>query len=713
MTFTKWKGTKGEYEIGSPMDGGAPGGWFTGFIVDSSTIAPMWARRAVHGRMEEKLMPDFDFDTRTPQEASEPNRPRMRLIANRLNRLLSAAKLRVWSMASTLRRSLMTNKLRNLLIGGVLIFVVAPASVGLLLYSLGRTNYPQQAEYLNGKIVFEYTSESGTRIWTMNADGSNMTPVKESVDGENVALSPDGEKIAFTEINEKVDTSASASASASASGPPTISVPHVFVKNAGGSDKNRLLNSPAAEPAWSPAGQQIAVSSDEKWSTEGLESGKCDIYVVDLDGSDPPKRLTGESGCETDPAWSPDGAEIAFSCPRQRTYDICVVNADGSGTRRRLTDDPGADAEPSWSPSGSEIAFTHYSHDGDTDIRKTNVDGSGNALLTFSPLSEAEPTWSPDGEQISFVRYSLAVEGYAESPMAIYKMDSDGTDPVLIKNFEKPVAHNPAWWGTPQQDVGVEQATEEVHTEQAMKDWQALPEAELQTYMDQINRLVQEENLRESEEDSSVRRLAKKETLDLLRRLDKSRKEELVRFLAEADVVQILDLSEVDLNDTNLSGVDLSGAHMHFTALHGANLNGANLSDADLSEANLTNTDLSNANLSGANLYGAGLDDAVLSSANLSHANLKYSEVNDATLTNADLRGTDLSDVYLYSSDLSGANLSGANLSGALLPHANLSGATGVTEQSLERQILPEASYGLDGTTMPDGSIHPCVRPCT
>jgi uncharacterized protein YjbI with pentapeptide repeats len=296
--------------------------------------------------------------------------------------------------------------------------------------------------------------------------------------------------------------------------------------------------------------------------------------------------------------------------------------------------------------------------------------------------------------------------------MAIYKMDSDGTDPVLIKEFEKPVAHNPVWWGTPQKDFGVEQATEEVHTEQAMKDWQALPDAELRTYMDQINRLVQEENLRESEEDSPVRWLAKKKTLDLLRRLDKSHKEELVRFLAEADVIQILELSEVDLNNINLSGADLSGAHMHFTALHGANLNGANLSNADLHEANLTYTNLSHANLSGANLYTAALNDAVLSSANLSNANLKYGEVFEANLSNANLRGADLSDAYLYSSDLSGANLSGANLSGANLRHANLSGATGVTEQSLERQILPEASDGLDGATMPDGSIHPCVRPC-
>jgi uncharacterized protein YjbI with pentapeptide repeats len=84
-------------------------------------------------------------------------------------------------------------------------------------------------------------------------------------------------------------------------------------------------------------------------------------------------------------------------------------------------------------------------------------------------------------------------------------------------------------------------------------------------------------------------------------------------------------------------------------------------------------------------------------SANLSHASLKYGEVNDANMSKTDLGGTDLSDAYVYSTKLSGADLSGAILSGA----------TGVTAQRLERQILPEASYGLEGVTMPDGSTHP------
>ena len=86
----------------------------------------MWARRATHGRMEEKLMPDFD--TRKPQGSNEPNRPPMTLLANRLSRLLSASKGRILSMAGMLRHSLMANKLRSLLLGAILLF-------GLLIYS--------------------------------------------------------------------------------------------------------------------------------------------------------------------------------------------------------------------------------------------------------------------------------------------------------------------------------------------------------------------------------------------------------------------------------------------------------------------------------------------------------------------------------------------------------------------------------------------------
>jgi Pentapeptide repeats (8 copies) len=74
-------------------------------------------------------------------------------------------------------------------------------------------------------------------------------------------------------------------------------------------------------------------------------------------------------------------------------------------------------------------------------------------------------------------------------------------------------------------------------------------------------------------------------------------------------------------------------------------------------------------------------------------------------LAEADMvQSPDLSEV-----DLSGVNLSGVELSGAILVHANPSGAIGVTEQTLERQIVDAdgPSYGLEGATMPTGRSTP------
>ncbi len=74
-----------------------------------------------------------------------------------------------------------------------------------------------------------------------------------------------------------------------------------------------------------------------------------------------------------------------------------------------------------------------------------------------------------------------------------------------------------------------------------------------------------------------------------------------------------------------------------------------------------------------------------------------------ATLRKAILHEADLSGARLQGADLVGADLSGAKLRTAFLDEADLTGATGITSEELEKQtIMP-----LQGTTMPDGSIHP------
>ncbi len=186
--------------------------------------------------------------------------------------------------------------------------------------------------------------------------------------------------------------------------------------------------------------------------------------------------------------------------------------------------------------------------------------------------------------------------------------------------------------------------------------------------------------------------VARARTLSILRRLDADgeRKNSVVRFLIDAELIQGLDLlkdanliranlSDAYLFEANLSGANLSDAYLFEANLSGANLSGANLSGANLSGANLSGANLSGANLSGANLLGANLSGANFSGANLSKAHLDLANLSEANLLEASLPGANLSGANLFRANLSGAYLEGANLS-----KAHLEGAKGLTPMQIK-----------------------------
>jgi uncharacterized protein YjbI with pentapeptide repeats len=257
-----------------------------------------------------------------------------------------------------------------------------------------------------------------------------------------------------------------------------------------------------------------------------------------------------------------------------------------------------------------------------------------------------------------------------------------------------------------------QQALEErrAEAEQELAEQRAQDEA-LQAYLDQMGTLLLERDLRNSQEDSEVRTLARARTLTVLGRLDPARKAQVIQFLVEAELVQSVDDRDPIVA---LSGVDLSHAELSETDLSGANLSNANLSNADLSEATVawppqpadvrggplpaaphpipsapwvTEADLSAADLSDADLSEANLRGAALSGASLRGADLSSANLNDADLTAA----------FLNDADLSGENVVGY-LYGADLDLANLRGAKGITNEELLLQAV-----SLDGAIMPNG----------
>ncbi len=198
-------------------------------------------------------------------------------------------------------------------------------------------------------------------------------------------------------------------------------------------------------------------------------------------------------------------------------------------------------------------------------------------------------------------------------------------------------------------------------------------EERLQAYLEDMARLLIDEDLLDSAEDDESRFLARARTLAVLREAGDDQKQVVVSFLAESGIAGSRNGADpvVSLANANLAGADLAQVDY---------LEGADLTEADLSNASIIK-ELDGANLTRAQLDGADLTDVLLRRAYL----------NDSDLTNANLKRANLREANLEDADLTGADLS----------EADLEGATGVTVEELEEQAA-----SLETAIMPGGTEH-------
>jgi Tol biopolymer transport system component len=206
--------------------------------------------------------------------------------------------------------------------------------------------------------------------------------------------------------------------------PTTFDPADIFVINTDGTGKTLIHSSATYDtnPAWSPDGTQIACST-----ASGSGVG---IAVMNADGSNV-RVLTGPDGSPLDynPAWSPDGSKIAFTAGSGDAID--VMNADGSDRRRLVTQTVGeAYNHLSWSPDGSRIAVetTRPQQSGSADrleIWVMNADGSNFVRLTNNSVPDRHPDWTPNAQKILFARDNSFNGG-------IFTINPDGSGEMRI-----------------------------------------------------------------------------------------------------------------------------------------------------------------------------------------------------------------------------------------------------------------------------------------
>ena len=167
---------------------------------------------------------------------------------------------------------------------------------------------------------------------------------------------------------------------------------NLFTIPASGGEPTQLTHTREFErhPAWSPDGAEIAF-------TRGQMMENIDVWVMAADGSGE-RRLTEHPERDAHPAWSPDGGTIAFLSQREGDLAIWLMDSADGGNKRRLV----KGKEPAWSPDGKRISFTSGDFDDNDEIYIIDVDGSNMRRVTANRHYDWNSSWSPDGARLAF-----------------------------------------------------------------------------------------------------------------------------------------------------------------------------------------------------------------------------------------------------------------------------------------------------------------------
>jgi imidazolonepropionase-like amidohydrolase len=195
------------------------------------------------------------------------------------------------------------------------------------------------------------------------------------------------------------------------------------------------------DPAWSPDGNQLAYSSDKGGVLPQL-------WIRDMKtGQD--RQLTRLSTQPTDPAWSPDGKRIAFLDVdgMWRASGISVVDV-ASGTVTRIHQSIFAPGKPAWSPDGKRVAlamvapYSRRFREGTNQVLSISAEGGSDQwfapvpLLSIDSRGDCGPAWSPDGTKMAAIY---------EGVLAVWPVSPSGQPLGPPRHITTEMAHSPSW----------------------------------------------------------------------------------------------------------------------------------------------------------------------------------------------------------------------------------------------------------------------------
>jgi dipeptidyl aminopeptidase/acylaminoacyl peptidase len=236
------------------------------------------------------------------------------------------------------------------------------------------------------------------------------------------AISPDGRRVAWVEDVSAGEQTTAIYLRTIAS--PATDTHRVTASNDGRGHRDDGL-------AWAADGHTLAFLSDNG------SPGQQQVYVIDVDGNAPARRVTSVKGQLAQPHWSPDGKQIAVLFVAGSTQgtgalvaykpDAGVVGDVVEEQRIAIVDLTTGDVREvspanmfvydyDWSPDGQAFAAEAVEGSGTNNywiaqLYVVRADSGKTTSIWKPPLQIAGPRWSPDGRSIAVIHGIMSDEG--------------------------------------------------------------------------------------------------------------------------------------------------------------------------------------------------------------------------------------------------------------------------------------------------------------
>lgn len=185
----------------------------------------------------------------------------------------------------------------------------------------------------------------------------------------------------------------------------------------------------AGEPAFSPDGNQLALSC---MSSSGVYA----VYVAGLPHG-PLRRLASIQGDPQGLTWSADGSRLILANDPGDGGELWQLSLDGHLTQLPFGEEGSA---PAVSPRGGRTAYVRGRKTVDiwrADLTAANPEASA-AKLIYSTLVQTNPRYSPDGSRIAF-------QSNRSGSTEIWTTDAQGANPDRLTSFNGPLTSAPSW----------------------------------------------------------------------------------------------------------------------------------------------------------------------------------------------------------------------------------------------------------------------------